>query len=56
MLTMGLTETMDQLYVANSMCLYNDVLWKEDGDALRRALELEVEGQRQAIREMDEAH
>ena len=37
---------MKQLSIANSVCWYGHVLWREDGHVLRRALDFEVEGQR----------
>ena len=37
-LMLGLNETMDQLAIANSVLWCGHVLWKEDGDVLRRAL------------------
>ena len=51
---LGLNETIDQLAMANNICWYGHVLWREDGlvlwiedgHVLRRALNLEVEGQR----------
>ena len=46
MFMVGLNETIDQLLMANSVCLYGHVLRREDGHVLRRALEFEVEGQR----------
>ena len=41
-----LKETMDQLAIANSVRWYDDVLRREDGHVLRRALSFEVEGKR----------
>ena len=46
MFMLGLNETIDQLLMANSVRLYGHVLRREDGHVLRRALELEVVGQR----------
>ena len=43
---LGLKETIDQLALANSVHRYGNVLWSEDGHILRRALDIEVEGQR----------
>ena len=43
---LGLNETIDQLAMANIVCWYGQVLRKEDGHVLRRALDFEVEGQR----------
>ena len=46
MMTMlGLNETIDQLAMANSVRWYGHVLRREDGQDLRRALDLEAEGQ-----------
>ena len=42
----GLTETIDQLTMANSVHCYGHVLRREDVHALRKALGFEVEGQR----------
>ena len=44
---LGLIETMDQLAIANSVYWYGHVLRREDGHFLRRALDFEIEGQRQ---------
>ena len=41
-----LMETIDQLAMANSFCWYGHVLKREDGHVLRKALDLESEGQR----------
>ena len=38
--------TIDRLSVANSVLWYSHVLKREDGHALRRALDSEVEGER----------
>ena len=43
---LGLSETLDQLPMANTVHCYGNVLRIEDGHALRRALDSEVEGQR----------
>ena len=43
---LGVKEAIHQLAVANSARWYGDVLRTEDGHVLRRALDLEVEGQR----------
>ena len=43
---LGLKETIDQLAIANSLCWYGLVLRREDGHVVRRALDLELEGQR----------
>ena len=42
---LGLNETMEQLAMANSVRLCDHVLRREDGHVLRRALDLEVNGQ-----------
>ena len=41
-----LSETMDQLAIANSVRWYCLVLRREDGHVLRMALDFEVDGQR----------
>ena len=46
MFMLGLKETIDQLAMANSVRWYGHVLRREDGHVLRRALDLEVDGQR----------
>ena len=46
MFILGLNETIDQLSMAYSVCWYGRVSRRENGDVLRRALHLEVEGQR----------
>ena len=51
MLMLGLNETMDQLAMTNSVCLYGHVFQREDGHVLRRALDFEVEGQRKKGRQ-----
>ena len=43
---LGLNETVDQLAMANSVHWCGHVLRREDGHVLRRALDLEVVGQR----------
>ena len=45
MFMLGLSETIDQLAMANNVCWYGHVLRREDGHALRRALYFGVEGQ-----------
>ena len=45
MLMLGFKETIDQLAMANSVHWYGHVLRREDGHVLRRALDIEVEGQ-----------
>ena len=51
-LMLGLNETINHLAMVNSVCWYGDVLRREDGHVLRRALEFEVEGQRKKGRLM----
>ena len=46
MFVLGLSETMDQLAMANSVRWYGHVLRRDDGHVLRMALDFEVEGQR----------
>ena len=46
MLLLGLNVTIDQLAVANSVHWYCHVLMRGNGHVLRRALDIEVEGQR----------
>ena len=46
MFMLGLSETIDLLAMATCVCWYGDVLRREDGHVLRRALTFEVEGQR----------
>ena len=43
---LGLSKTIDQLAMANTVCWYGYVLGREDGDVLRRALDSEFEDQR----------
>ena len=43
---LGLSETIDQLAMANSVRWYGHVLRREDGHVLRRALDFYIEGQR----------
>ena len=43
---LSLNETIDQLALANSVHWYGHVLRREDGHVLRRALDFEVEDQR----------
>ena len=43
MFMLGLNETIDQLVMANRVRWYGHVLRKEDGHALRRALDFEVD-------------
>ena len=51
MFMLGLMETMDQLAMAMSVHWYCRVLRREDGHILRRAFDLEVEGQRKIGRQ-----
>ena len=46
MLMQGLNENIDQLAMANSVRWHGYVFRREDGNILRRAIDLEVEGQR----------
>ena len=46
MLMLGLSETIDQLAMANSVRWYGHVSRREDGHVLRRALDFEVNGGR----------
>ena len=46
MLMLGLSDDIDQLAMANSVHWYDHVLRREDGHVFRRALDFEVEGQR----------
>ena len=50
MLMLGLNGTMDQLAMANIVHWPGHVLRREHGHVLRRALDLEVEGQRKPKR------
>ena len=43
---LGLNETIDQLAMVSCVCWHGHVLGREDGNVIRRALDLEVEGQR----------
>ena len=45
MLLLGLNETIHQLAMANSVHWHSHVLRRENGHALRSALDFEVEGQ-----------
>ena len=45
MFMMGLSETIDQLAMTNSLRWYGHVLRREDGHVLRRAFAFEDEGQ-----------
>ena len=44
MFMLGLSETIDQLAMADSVHWYGHVLRREDGDVLRRSLDFEVDG------------
>ena len=46
MFMFGLSETIDQLAMANSVCWYGHVLSREDGHIMRMAFDFEVECQR----------
>ena len=46
MFMLGLNKTIDQFAMANSVHWYGHVLRRENGHVLRRALDLEIEGQR----------
>ena len=46
MFMLGLSETIDQLVMANSVRWYGHVLRREGGHAMRRALNFEFDGQR----------
>ena len=50
MLILDLNETMDQLFMANSMHWFGHVLRREDGNVWRSALEFEIKGQRNKAR------
>ena len=54
MLMLGLNENIDQLAMANSVRWCGDLLRREDGHALRRALDFEAEGQRKKWRSKEE--
>ena len=49
---LGLSEPIDQLAMANTVRWYGHVLRREDGHVLRRALDVEVEGQGKKDRPM----
>ena len=46
MFMLGLSETRDQLAMAHTVHWFGHILRREDGVILRRALDLEVDGQR----------
>ena len=50
MLKLGLNEAKDQMAMEDSVRWYGDVLRREDGHILRRALDFVVEGQRKKVR------
>ena len=52
MFMLGLKEAIDQLAMANIDCWHGHVLRREDGHALRRALDFVIEGQRKNGRPM----
>ena len=52
---LGLSETIDQLSKANNVHWYSHMLRRKDGHVLRRALDLEVEGQRKTEEDMEKA-
>ena len=47
MFMLGLKETIDQLPMANSVRWHGHVLSRDDGHVIKRALDNEVEGQRE---------
>ena len=55
MLMMCLSETSDQLAMTNSVHWYGHVLTREDGHVMRRALDIEVKGKREAEEDMVKA-
>ena len=46
MFMLGMSKSIDELAIANSVRWYGHVLRREEGHALRMALDFEVEGQR----------
>ena len=46
MFMLGLSETRDQLAMANTVRWFGHVLRREDGHVIRKALDVEVDGQR----------
>ena len=46
MLVLVLSNTTDQLVIANCFYWFGYAFWREDGHVLRRALDFKVEGQR----------
>ena len=53
-LMQGSRETIDQLAITNSVRWHGHVLRREDGHLLRRALDIEAEGQRKKGRSKEE--
>ena len=49
-LILGFNETMDQLAMASNVSWHGHVLRREYGHIWRRALDIEVEGQRKKVR------
>ena len=54
MYILGISETIDQLAMANSDCWYGHMLRREDSHILRNALDFEVESQRKKRRSKEE--
>ena len=50
MVMLGWKKTIDQLAISNSVHWHGHVLRREDGHILRKALDLEAEGQRKKER------
>ena len=50
MIMLRLSETIDQLTMANSIRWYGHILRRKDSHVLRRALDIEVEGQKKKWR------
>ena len=53
-LILDLNVAIDQYALTNSFCCYGHVLRRENCHVLRRALDFEVEGQREAEEDMEE--
>ena len=49
MLVLGLKETIDQLTMKKPVRWYGHVLWRVDGHFLRKALDFEIEYQRNKV-------
>ena len=49
MFMLGLSESIDLLAMAHSVRCYGHVLRREDGHVLRRAYDLNIEGQRRKV-------